>query len=275
MSYNNFKATVWSKAVDRDLKRICVYAADSNTKYQGEIKGVGDTVRVLGVGKPKITMFENGQKIELDDAQEVENTSVAIKADKVATFNYGVGDIDKAQGAGGVLPILNTEASEECANVIDKELAKLSLDVSVKTETPAKVTDANVLELLDTALQHLYEMDVNPSGLITATMSPAFYTRFRRAYAKLDTNNSEAMKNGKVGMYANLTIRLSNNVAKDSKGNDLIQIKTPRALALVKSAPHVEPYRVEKGFMDAVKGFTIFGTKVVRPKEIVNIAANY
>ena len=277
MSYSNFKAKVWAKEINRELERVCVFAADTNQSYSGQIKSVGDTVRIQGVGKPKITMFGNDEKIILDNPEDIEDTSTSLVADKVATFNYGVDDIDKAQGVGGVLAVLNTEASEECANVIDKAIADLSLDKQALklSKDATEVTNGNALTLLDEALEKLYENDVNPSTTITATISPKYYTRFKQAYIKADTDNSEMLKNGRVAKYGNAIVRMSNNVAKDSQGNEYIQVKTQRAIALAKSEAHTEPYRVEKGFTDAVKGFVIFGVKIVRPKEMVNIKVKY
>ena len=278
MSFNNFKAKIWSKDIQRELERVAVYANDTNQKYSGEIKGVGDTVRIQGVGKPKITMFTNKDRIKLEEAERVEDTSTSLIVDHVATFNYAVHDIDKAQGANGVLPILNTEASEETGNVIDRAIAELSNDKQAKKMTPVEIVggkDGNALSVLDLALQHLYEMDVNPSTLITVTIPPAFYTRFKQVYTHIDTNNSEYLKNGQIAKYSNAVIRLSNNVAKDKEGHDLIQVKTQRAIALAKSEPHTEPYRPEDGFADAVKGFVLFGTKIVRPKEFINIPVSY
>ena len=275
MSYENFKATIWSKAIDKDLARACVFAADTNQKYSGEITKRGDTVRLLGVGKPTITEFNNKQSIVLDGPEKVEDTSVSIDADHVATFNYGVSDIDSAQGADGVLSVLNEESSEQCANQIDKFIADLSKNRGVynyKDSSSAwTVTKDNVLDIIDSALEKLYENDVPANTLITATVSPWFYTRFKQAYQALDTDNSEILKNGAVARYANVLIRLSNNVAKDSDGNDLIQVKTQKAIGLVKSSAHTEAYRPESSFEDAVKGFVIYGGAIVRPKEFVNI----
>lgn len=276
MSFNNFKATVWSKDIQRENERLCVFAADTNQKFTGEITGRGDSVRVLGVGKPNVKVYtEEDGDIKLDGAEKVQDTSVTLKASNVATFNYAVDDIDKAQGANGVLSVLNKESTEVCTNEIDKVIANISLEKQTQKSRLITLTADNVLATLDDALQKLYEADVNPATTITATVSPAFYTLFRRAYVKLDTHNSAELKNGMVSMYNNCIIRMSNNVAKDASGNELIQVKTQKAIALAKSKPHVEPYRPEGGFQDAVKGFIIFGTKLVRPKELYNLMVKY
>lgn len=281
MSFENFKATIWSKSIDKDLSRVCVFAADTNQKYQGEINKRGDTVRLLGVGKPTINTFGNKERITLDGPEHVEDTSVSIVADHVATFNYGVEDVDRAQGADGVMSVLNTESSEQCSNEIDKFIADMSLKKEAwKLKNGAnsfKVVsgvagegEINVLELLDMALEKLYENDVTPSTTITATVPPWFYTLFKQAYIKADTDNSDMLENGRVAKYANMIIRLSNNVAK-SGDDSFIQVKTQRAIGLVKSSAHTEAYRPENGFEDAVKGFVIYGGAIVRPKELINI----
>ena len=77
------------------------------------------------------------------------------------------------------------------------------------------------------------------------------------------------LENGKVGRYGNVIVRMSNNVAKDGSGNSLIQLKTKKAIAFAQPMTHTEPYRPEQRFSDAVKGFILYGAKIVRPKEMI------
>lgn len=108
MSYQNFKAKIWSKAIDRELERAFVFADGTNQQYSGEIKGLGDTVRIIGVGKPTVTEHDlQSGDITLSAPEKVSDTSVSLVVDKAAYFNYAVGDIDKAQGAGKVMSVLN------------------------------------------------------------------------------------------------------------------------------------------------------------------------
>ena len=125
-----------------------------------------------------------------------------------------------------------------------------------------------MLRVLDDAAKVLYKNDVKTSTPIIATVDVDFYMAFREAYGDKDTDNSKILKNGKVAMYGNITIKMSNNVAKDGD-TSLIQVKTKRAIAYAKPLTHTEPYRPENGFADAVKGFILFGAKIVRPKEMV------
>lgn len=287
MAYQNFIPGVWSEGINRDLDRLCVFVEDCNTKFEGDVKKKGESVTILGVGKPTIKSLTKAQRNnEIDAAEEIEDTSVIMYINQIRYFNYMVGDIDKAQATGGVMDALSAETSEGLADEVDKYVASFAADSSVRKlygNTPVKVVDGtaasgekNVLHILDEAIQRLYENDVKATTTIVVTVSPRFYTLFKRAYADKDTNNSGILKNGKVGMYGNVTVKMSNNVHTTDNGTvDNIMIRTQRALAFAKPLTHTEAYRPEKHFADAVKGYILFDAKVVRPKEIVNINVKY
>ena len=286
MAYANFIPTVWNEGITRELERLCVFAEDCNRQYEGDVKQKGDNVKILGVGKPTIRTLDRASSSgNIEDPEEIEDTSILMPINQIRYFNYMVGDIDKAQAVGGIMDALNAETSEGLANEVDNFIATLSLDSSVKKlfSSAKKVIDGttstsemNVLAVLDEAIQKLYENDVNPKTEIVCAVSPRFYTLFKRAYIGKDTDNSDFLKNGRVGKYGNVTIKMSNNVAKsDSGATDNIMIRTKRAIAYANPLTHTEPYRPEKKFADAVKGFILFGAKVVRPKEMININVKY
>ena len=173
---------------------------------------------------------------------------------------------------------LSQETSEGLANEIDRFIALMATDeqVSPLNTDPILVTKDNVLSLLDDAIEKLQENDVNMASGVTVTVSPRFYKLFKQAYINKDTDNSAMLENGRVAMYGNVTVKLSNNVAKTQNGAvDNIMIRTKRAIAFVNPLTHTEAYRPEKSFADAVKGYALFDGKVVRPKEIININVKY
>lgn len=207
---------------------------------------------------------------------------------QIAYFNYMVGDIDKAQATNGVSEALNKETSEGLAQEVDTYIAGFAVDPSVPKLYPNAVLitakdeeegKKNVLDVLDDAIQILQEHDVSSATKIVVTVSPRFFKVFKKAYLKNDTDNSDILKNGKVGMYGKVVVKMSNNVKRTQTttagDTDNIMIRTQRAIAYAKPLTHTEAYRPEKKFADAVKGFILFDAKVVRPKEIVNINVKY
>ena len=272
MSYNNFIPTIWNEAINRELERSHVFVADTNRQYEGDVSKAGDTVRILGIGKPTISthITKNGS-ITLSDPEVVEDSSVSLLIDHVAYFNYMVDDIDKRQAVGGIMDALSKETSEALAQEEDVAVAELAdaTDAVMKDASHTQITTNNVLSYIDAGLEKLYENDVTPQTEITLTVPPWFYMILKQAYLKLDTDNSEMLENGRVGKYGNVIVRMSNNVATNGAGDSLIQLKTKRAIAYAKPMTHTEPYRPEKKFSDAVKGFILFGTRIVRPKEMI------
>ena len=279
MAYTNFIPSVWEESINRELERACVFVEDCNRQYEGLVSKKGDSIHILGVGKPTIKSIERSNASgEIDEAEEINDTSVIMNINQIRYFNYKVGDIDKAQAVGGLMDALSQETSEGLANEMDKFIANMATDTAVPAlfSSPATVSKDNILSYIDDAIQKLQENDVNMASGITLTVSPRFYKLFKQAYISKDTNNSEELKNGKVAMYGNVTVKLSNNVAKTEDGAvDNIMLRTKRAIAFVNPLTHTEAYRPEKSFADAVKGYALFDGKVVRPKEIVNLNVKY
>lgn len=281
MSFANFIPTVWAEGIQRDLERACVFVEDCNREYEGSVKERGESVKILGVGKPTIyTLDKTGRNNEINAPEEVEDTSVIMYINQVRYFNYMVGDIDRAQAVGNIMDALSKETTEGLANAQDKYVAELVNDKSVAKLYPSAqlIGDGgkNVLYVLDEALERLYGNDVNPNTEIVVTVSPRFHTLFKQAYITKDTDNSDMLKNGRVGRYGNVTVKMSNNVARSAdKSEDHIMIRTKRAVAFACPFITTEAYRPERRFADAVKGMILFDGKVVRPKEIVDINVKY
>lgn len=272
MSYSNFIPTIWNEAINHELERAHVFVEDTNRQYEGDVQKAGDTVRILGIGKPTITTVTTKDgSITLAPPEVVGDSSTSLLIDHVSYFNYKVDDIDKRQAVNGVMDALSKETSEALAQEEDVAVAELAAATEAlkKDASAVQVDKDNILAYIDDGLEKLYENDVAPNSEITMTVPPWFYMLLKQAYIKLDTDNSEMLENGRVGKYGNVIVRMSNNVAKDASNKSLIQLKTKKAIAFAKPMTHTEPYRPEAGFSDAVKGFILYGTRIVRPKEMV------
>ena len=277
MAYENFIPKLWSASIQRNLERLCVFAEDCNRQYEGEVKGPGDTVHILGAATPHITVVNRSQANgKLDDPEELSGTDDVLTINQFAKYNYMVGDIDKAQAVESLMDSLTAETAEGLANVMDKYIAAFAENATKLNTAATVVNTSNVLTILDSAIQKLYENDVKPTTEIVVTVSPRFYTLYRSAYIDRSTDNAAIMKNGKVGMYGNVTVKMSNNVhTTDDGATDNMMIRTKRAVAFVNPFNHTEAYRPDNFFADAVKGYALYDGKIIRPKEIININVKY
>jgi hypothetical protein len=294
MSYDNFKQKVWATGIQKDLERLHVFADGVNKEYEGVIKDLGDTVRIKQIGKPTITVqtldetkTENGiqmigRDLVLGEPETVPDSALTVVVDHRALFNYKVKDIDEAQGAKGVMDALNSETSEGLADVHDRFIADLvKSDPGVtmfNNGTAVALTLDNLFTTLDAAQQVLFENDVKTGTEIDVFIPFWVHTLLRQGYIKTDTDNSSMLKNGMVARYGSMNLKASNNVATRTVGSGssaheewLIQMRTRRAVSFVHQATHLEPYRPEKDFSDAIKGFDLYGGRITRPKEIITI----
>lgn len=281
MAFDNFKEKVWAEGIQMELDTLHVFGDGVNREYEGEIKDLGDTVRIKQIGKPTMTVGDmaDGRDITLSDPEEVPESALSVVVDHYITFNYMVQDIDKAQGAKNVMSSLNRETSEGIADVHDKfiaDLAKATPGIATYNDkfnsgNVVTLTKDNLFNVVDLAQQMLFENNVSPNTPLELIFSPWVNTLFRQSFIKMDTDNSGVLKNGKVGMYGAINLKMSNNVAVDGSGNFYIQLRTKRAIAFINQETHLEPYRPEKKFSDAMKGLDLYGGKIVRPKEIVTI----
>lgn len=275
MAYKNFIPEIWAETINRDLERVCVFASDCNREYEGSVSKMGDSVRILGVGAPTITTYSNKDDFKgLSSAETVEDTSVTMVINQLATFNYKVDDIDKRQAVGGLMEALSAESSEKLSKEQDKYISSLAGDKLAKRMWNAskEVTADNILDCLLEAHQMLMENDVSTQTRVVVTLNPRLATLYKKAMSLRDTDNSDLLKNGLIDRFDGMDIKVSNNVHRVKEGSvtsDLIQVKTQRAIAFARPMIHTEPYRPENGFSDAVKGFVLYDAKIVRPKEMV------
>ena len=295
MSFANFKPNVWAAGINRELARKCVFVEDCYQKYSGQVKKKGESVTILGIGSPTITTISKDSKNKkLGTPEVIEDTSVILYIDQLSYFNYQIDDIDEAQASEDIDGTLSAETSDKLANEVDRFIASKVVDTSVPKlyEAPVKVVaketetagERYVLDVVDDAVQVLQENDVADSTPIIITVSPRFFKLFKKAYRFEDTNNSEILKNGKIGMYDKVTVKRSNNVHRTAESGtayvkngtvDHIMIRTQRAVAFAKPHTFTEALRSTDWFCDVIRGFILYGAKIIRPKEILDINVKY
>ena len=129
MAFQNFIPSVWDESILRELERKCVFIEDCNRKYEGKVKKMGESVTILGVGRPTIhTLASSTATIE--DAEIIEDTSVIMPINQKKYYHYQVPDIDKAQAVEGLMQSFQQETAEAMANVIDRYVSSKVADAT-------------------------------------------------------------------------------------------------------------------------------------------------
>ena len=256
MALEKFIPEIWAKQFDKELERQLVFYENCNHKYEGIAKQPGDTIKILGLGQPTLTSYTDGKLHAVPTPEAIQDLSQTMPIRQIEEFAFYIDDLEKrqAEGGSGLLGEYMNQVKYLVANKQDAYIASLVADENVKAaynSAPTVVVgnagagEANILDAIDTALLALLENDVQRNTEITLTAPPAFIMKLKAAYVELDTNNSEMMRNGRVGRYAGITIKESNNCYKTGAANSKvthIQVKTNNAIAFVKPYLHLESY---------------------------------
>jgi len=269
MSYNNFKATVWSKYIQLELERKCILADWCNKKFEGQAKH-NEKVKIIGVGTPTIGNYTG---TSIGTPETIDDSSVFMTIDQAKFFNFMVDDIDKAQAQPGLMEAILTNTTRAMAIVRDKHVASRAVEAGSISSSKKITTAAEAKTAIDEGILALREKDVELDMEVVIEIPYFVYLLFKDKLVELKTNNDELIKKGIVGMYDNCYVRTSNNLYNDGTDTHCM-IRTKDAIAFAGGIDKTEAYRPESLFSDAMKGLNTFGGKVVRPKELYVIKAH-
>ena len=271
MAYNNFVPELWAEKIQRENEKMLVLAKLCNRQWEGELKKMGDTVHILGIGQPTIRDYDGS---DIVTPETLADTSIPLRINRAKYFNVLVDNVDKRQaGPQDVLSQILAECTEGLSAQEDSDIAA-DVFADVKGDqkiTLASCTAENARSYLQKAKTKLYKAGVKQGSEIVAVVSPDYLERVEQKIEQLNTDNPKIMENGFMGKTAGVSLYLSNNVHTVSGNKEIIYVMTRRAIAHANQINEVKAYSPEKRFADAVKGLNVYGTKLVRPKELVAI----
>ena len=281
MATTTFKQKLWSKEIMKELATLTGLRTHCDAKYTGEIKA-GNTLYITGVVAPTVGNYVQGQDITMQ-AVAGNTITMVINNQKYATQVFD--DVDRAQSIPGVMEsataemarVLHEEADKAVASEIkdatDNGVSRTKEDGTTETLTvpqeasASAVTKANASTRIDDGVQALRENNVPQATELWGEFSPKYYKFLFQYLTEVYTNNVEMAKKGILGKYSNINVTIENLLPKtESAVYDII--RTGRSTAFAGQIDKVEAGRIEKQFADYVKALYVFGTKVVRPKEI-------
>ncbi len=274
MSTRNFKPIVWAKQIEQNREKMMVAAKLCNRDYEGEIKNLGDKVKINGVSRPSITNYDdlNG----LGDFERLQDQSTMLEITESKAFHFYVGDIDKRQSAGNIMNAELTEAAAALAEVMDGYIYSFYNEAGIVEDVESLTCD-NVLTIINNTLGKLWKNNVPTTEQVSLEVTPEFLTKLQMAKLLVDTDNSGILTSGvahKLKTF-NIDVYMSNNLPKDEDGNDVCFLRTKKAISFAEQLKEVKSYEPQNFFGEAIKGLQVYGAKVIRPDElaVIKVAA--
>jgi hypothetical protein len=276
MALNNFIPTLWAARLLAALDKAHVYANPSvvNRDYEGEIRQMGDAVKINSIGDVSINDYT--KNTDINSPEELTDAQQQLVIDQGKYFNFAVDDVDKAQQKPQVMDEAMRRAGYNLADKEDQFIAAKYVDVPtanmIGDDTTPKVPTAN------TAGTSFYEYLVD-LGVILSENNIPMEGRFSvippwchgllqkdERFVKVGNLPAEQrLLNGMIGRAAGFNLFESNNVPNTSGTKYKIIAGHPIACSFAQQILKMEAFRPERRFSDAMKGLNVYGAKLVRP----------
>ena len=305
MPYANFIEAVEAKKLLTERDKHLILAHHCTREWEGEIKKRGDSVIVKGLGRPTIYKLEkngaysangvgkgsvagSGKDVihkGIPDAEEIKGYERKFEVNQMAVFNFMVGDIDEQQSSEkGIIAKSRPKAAQDIAAIQDEHVRNVitankncilsgsdfqkdgvANAVKLSCETTVSSGYIHILDFIDEVIMQLRQNNVKDSEQIFGEASPAFIRRLKTALIRVDTNNTKIVRGREVVSYNGVDFSMS-NVMTENDNTDYCFIRTGDSVAFFDPLTKIVPYRPEKGFGDALKGFNLYDAGVIDEK---------
>lgn len=277
MSIDNFIPNLWSGQIQKKLRNELVFGGLVNRRYEGELKRKGDTVTIFTVGETTIKDMParkpKGAPRTIDDPEGIATGKISLVVDQEKYFNVGIDDVDAIQRNADLFPEYIDSAVYGLKSAMDKHIIKKMTEEAgseLGTEvSPVELTAENMYNeilKLKIALDRANAPQVGRFLVMPPEAEGILLSDNRFIYVGTGGN---ALANGRLFKASGFDIAISNDLTLDSDGKCKIIASNRESTAFVEQILHIEPYRVEKAFSDAVKGLAVYGCKVIRPEHVI------
>ncbi len=241
--------------------RIC------NTSFVGDIKNRGDSVTFVGLNEPTVYDYEGTVTYE-----DIQDSATVLQIDQDKAFSFKVADLEALRSSLGLKDSQAKRASYNLKKEVDAYVFGLYEQADNYFEEATSVTPANVLQLIGEVKEMLETKNVQ-DGRIWIVVPPFVKTKLMLAGIKFQINNG-VNGSGTIGFTDELGCDLfvSNQLATDESGAVHLMAGSYSAIAYAEQVLDIQYIdRLENSFDSAVRGRIVFGAKVIKPDELVDV----
>jgi len=274
MGLESFIPEMWAASVLVALRKTLVHAALVNRDYEGEIRNMGDTVRISELGTVTVGDYTKNGTVTW---QNMDSAQKSLLIDQSKYFAVKLDDIDAVQAKPKLMDAIMAEAAYAIADTVDNHLADMYAYAG-NSVTSLTVTAGNVLLNISNHQLELDEANVPTTGRYIIV--PPWYNQHLvmaasgavSATATVKTMNDGLIVNGYVGQLFGFNILMSNNVDNNATVWNMMSFNRT-AITHAAQIAKIEASRIEDAFQEGIKGLYLYGSKVVRPAAMCKCAA--
>jgi len=244
-----------------------VFGKIATKEYEGEIKQKGSRVVIRGLGDVTINEYDDTATPAVT-YEAPKDSAIFLDVDKAYYYGISMGDIKEKQSDINHMTDYANKAGYGLDKKVDTFIASLydqtatgaayvtdtTVDTSTVTSVIGELWDA--LELVNVEKKWI----VLPSWVILKLLLAGIL--------KAQDLKGE-LKNGFVGNVLNFDMYQSNRcVALAGTKHNAIMCGSYDSIAFVQQIIESEVLRLETRFADAVRGLHVWGSRVIKPKEL-------
>lgn len=267
MGAKNFIPMLWAEDVLKERDKVLIGVKHCNTDYEGQIKKMGDQVKILSVGG--VVSKDYTRNAEIDDPDLGSSAAQYLVIDQAKYCHIYFDDLDDAQAKSGYWEEQKRQMGITMASDLDTFVFGKYTDAG-KQITNSAVTTANIFSTLAEVAEWFKTVNVPEGTTKYLEVSPAIATKIILAKIIRGTNNDKRIETGYLGNILGLDLYESNNIVKNGNAYECLA-RTKAAVSFAAQLTETEAYRPQKRFGDAVKSLQVWGGKVIRPKELVRV----
>jgi hypothetical protein len=274
---------LWARRLQVALRKILVYADCCNRKYEGELKEIGDQVRIQTVADVSIGSYTRNTAISM---QTLTTTDLTLVIDQGKTFGFKWDDLDEVQAVNGITAEAMSRAVYLLRDQMDQQIAS-TLSSGVSTTTPDNVLpaatsvgtgagDDDPFEILVDLSAKLDESNV-PSQGRWAVVPPWYAGELLKDPRRSSFGTSQNLRAYAedfmgVDTVSGLRVYRSNNVPVSGSTYTVIA-GYDDAATVAEQFNKVDIRPAPDGFFNNHFGALIWGSKVTRPYGLASVAA--
>lgn len=251
-----------------------VFGKIATKEYQGDISEKGSRVQIPGIGDVTINEYDDtaGTPVSYEAPKD---SAIFLDVDKAYYYGIVIGDIKKKQSQ---IDFLNPYA-KKAGYGLDKKVDTFIAALYDQTATAAAyVTDATVdTYSVASTIGELWDacegVNVDKKWIVL----PSWMVLKLLLAGIVQANDLKGeLKNGFIGKVLNFDMYQSNRCkALAGTKHHAIMCGSYDSIAFVQQILESEVIRLESRFADAVRGLHVWGSRVIKPKELFYADVTY
>jgi hypothetical protein len=290
----NFIPTLWSGKLAEKFYAASTFADCSNTDWEGDIKSMGDTVRINQIPTMTINNYVAGQTLNY----EVQTASyIDLQINQGKYFGFQVNDVLEYQAKPNLMDVFSNDAGNQMKIAIDRDCwaalwnqgaaanygasaGALTASYNLGSDTtPVTLTGANILSTINALGAVLDEQNVPETDrfLVLTPYDRQVLMSSNLAQAQFMGDSTSIQRNGKIGQIDRFTVYVSNLLPVGAAGKDWAGVTSAgtakrhcmiaghkAAMSFAAQINKVETLQNPNDFGQLIRGLNVYGRQITQ-----------